>query len=472
MDKAIQGFAHLAVEGERRGASEEATLFLEQGVVTAHLGVLFQHLGIVKGAVHDDATAGQGPIGLHRFLTDVLHEEQGSFLILGGMRDTKGATIVITDVALVGFCGCHHPFGDRRQGDAHLTHNFALRFVGGDPADIFRIDPTLGGAASGKGGADFAPCAVQGFRRGKLHQIIPEGKAILGRLAVQGATGSFAGLEGFQVDAPVIDATGGEDRLDQLVGAGRVTGATLHCSAPQFQVVVRTVLGEEFGNVPVLFKGSGRGQIVAVCFLEGCLDGGITKEISAVEVDLDEGFHRDAKDIAVGILEVIDEGVELALIKIRRLDGGVVGQALADVDQVILGQVGIDDILLDVDKVIDAGVGFHVLDRLVIHLIPRRGLKLNDDAGLFGKLLGQHILHKVGRRGVFRDATDGNAFVGRRRLRPPTTACRGVAAAGRLIATRGSRSSSHTCADQQAEDSEDRRNPQRFATMQHGLILL
>jgi hypothetical protein len=76
-------------------------------------------------------------------------------------------------------------------------------------------------------------------------------------------------------------------------------------------------------------------------------------------------------------------------------------QRLGKVHQVILSQVAEDDVLLDVDKVIDAGAGFHVLDGFGIHLIPGRGLKLNLDAGQCLELGSQHISGVIGRGSAF-----------------------------------------------------------------------
>ena len=91
----------------------------------------------------------------------------------------------------------------------------------------------------------------------------------------------------------------------------------------------------------------------------------------------------------------------------------VVLQRLGDVDQEVARQVAVDDVLLDIDEVIDAGVGLHVLDRLVVHLVPGRRLELDVDAGRLGEGRREHVLDVVRRRRALGNATNGHALVGR-----------------------------------------------------------
>jgi hypothetical protein len=188
----------------------------------------------------------------------------------------------------------------------------------------------------------------------------------------------------------------------------------LHRGAPQLEALVLAPLGEELGDVAVLLvRGRGR-QRVAVLGLERLLGLGVVEQVLAVEVDLDEGLHRHAEEVvALGrILEVVDEAGEGALVEVRRLERGVVGQRLGDVDEEVAGQVAVDDVLLDIDEVIDAGIGIHVLDRLVVHLVPGRRLELDLDAGRLGEGRSQHVLDVVRRRRALADAADGDALIG------------------------------------------------------------
>ena len=167
----------------------------------------------------------------------------------------------------------------------------------------------------------------------------------------------------------------------------------------------------------VFLVGGRRLQVLAGLLLEGGLDLRIVEEVGPVEVDLDEGFHRDAEEVAVGVLEVVGEGGEVALVEVRRLERGVVLQALGDVDEEVSRQVGVDDVLLGVDHVIDAGLGLHVLDGLVVHLVPGGRLDLDLDPGFLLELGRQHVLDVVRRRrglgdAVQRDALELRAGVG------------------------------------------------------------
>ena len=58
--------------------------------------------------------------------------------------------------------------------------------------------------------------------------------------------------------------------------------------------------GEEHGVVGVLLEGLGGRQRIAVLGLESRHDIGVFEEVLAIEVYLDEGFHRHAEEIAIG----------------------------------------------------------------------------------------------------------------------------------------------------------------------------
>jgi hypothetical protein len=73
----------------------------------------------------------------------------------------------------------------------------------------------------------------------------------------------------------------------------------------------------------------------------------------------------------------------------------VVLQRLGDVDQEVARQVRVDDVLLDIDEVIDAGLGLHVLDRLVVHLVPGGRLELHLDAGRLGECGCEHLFDVI-----------------------------------------------------------------------------
>ncbi len=192
----------------------------------------------------------------------------------------------------------------------------------------------------------------------------------------------------------------------------------LNRGAPQFQVVLLAVFGKELGVVAPLGERRRGREIVAHLFLEFRLDRGILEQVLAIEIDLDEGFHRNAEHVAIAVLEVVDEGREHLRVEVRRREVGIVGERLRDVHQEIARQIGIDDVLLDVDEIVDARIGLHVLDGLVVHLIPGRRLELDVDSGGFGEGRGQDVLDVVRRRRALRDATYGRACVWRARFRP------------------------------------------------------
>ena len=160
----------------------------------------------------------------------------------------------------------------------------------------------------------------------------------------------------------------------------------------------------------VFLVGRRRLQVLAGLLLEGGLDLRVVEEVGPVEVDLDEGFHRNAEEVAVGVLEVVGEGGEVRLVEVRRLERRVVLQRLGDVDEEVARQVGVDDVLLDVDHVIDAGLGLHVLDGLVVHLVPGGRLDLDLDAGRLLELGRQHVLDVVRRRRALGDAVQRHAL--------------------------------------------------------------
>jgi hypothetical protein len=188
--------------------------------------------------------------------------------------------------------------------------------------------------------------------------------------------------------------------------------------APELHPVVLAPLSEELGDVLVLLVGRRRCKVAAVLGFESFLRLGIAEQIFSIEIDLDEGLHRHAVNVAVGALEVVDEGGEILDLEVGRGELRIVLERLSNVDQEVARQVAVDDVLLDVDEVIDAGVGLHVLDRLVVHLVPGRGLELDVDAGRVGEGRRDHVLYVVGWRRRFRNATDGRALVGSAGVRP------------------------------------------------------
>ena len=84
-----------------------------------------------------------------------------------------------------------------------------------------------------------------------------------------------------------------------------MAGSGLRRGAPEVEALLLAVLGEELGDRRVVLVRRGRRQVLAGLGLEGGLDLGIVEQIGAVEVDLDEGFHRHAEEVAVGVLEVV-----------------------------------------------------------------------------------------------------------------------------------------------------------------------
>ncbi len=183
-------------------------------------------------------------------------------------------------------------------------------------------------------------------------------------------------------------------------------------------VLALTPLGEELGDLGVVLVRRGRLQVLAGLLLERGLDLRIIEEVGPVEIDFDEGFHGDAEEVAVGILEVVGEGGEGFLREVRRLQRRVIGQRLGDIDEEVPRQVGVDDVLLDVDHVIDAGAGFHVLDRLVVHLVPGGRLDLDLDPGLRLELGREHVLDVVRGRSALGHAMQRDTLKLRACVRP------------------------------------------------------
>ena len=220
-----------------------------------------------------------------------------------------------------------------------------------------------------------------------------------------------------------------------------MAGMRLGRRAPELLALVLAVFGEEFGDLRVVLVRLGGSQILAGLLLEGLLHCRIVEQIGPVKVDLDEGFHRNAEQVAGRILEVVRECREMRFIEVRRLQRRVVLQRLGHVDQEVAREVGVDDVLLDVDHVIDAGLGLHVLDRLVVHLVPGRRLDLDLDAGLLLEFGCQHVLDVVGRRRALGHAMQGDAFELGTGVRPEVGAAgamldiKPAARANRLTAT-------------------------------------
>src|SRR5919106_1012721 len=170
-------------------------------------------------------------------------------------------------------------------------------------------------------------------------------------------------------------------------------------SSQVLDVVLLAPGGEELGDVAVLLEGRRRREVVAVLLLERGLRVRVLEQVLAVQVDLDEGLHRHAVDVAgLGVLEVVDEAREVVEAEVGRLQLRIVLRGLGQVDQKVARQIAVDDVLLDVDEVIDAGLGLHVLDRLVVHLVPGSDLELDLDSGKALELLGQDVLDVSGRR--------------------------------------------------------------------------
>jgi hypothetical protein len=136
-------------------------------------------------------------------------------------------------------------------------------------------------------------------------------------------------------------------------------------------------------------------KVLAGLGLVGLHDFRILKQVLAVEVQLQESFHRDAVEVALGILEIVGKRREIGIVIGWRFQARIVLQRLCDVGQEIAVEIGVDNVLLDIDHVIDAGSGFHVLDGLVVHLVPGRGFDLDLDAGLCFKILCEHVLDVV-----------------------------------------------------------------------------
>jgi hypothetical protein len=95
------------------------------------------------------------------------------------------------------------------QADANIAGDRRAAFIGGDPGGILAIDPTLRGAARGKGGGDLVPGARSGFRRGEFQHAQPETQRLNCRIAIQGAAICALCRASVQVDAPVVQAKRG-----------------------------------------------------------------------------------------------------------------------------------------------------------------------------------------------------------------------------------------------------------------------
>ena len=408
------------MERERRRSGEEMPLLLQQGVVAVHLRIRLLHQRIIEGRLVHDARPSHRPRRLHRRLADVLQPQQRRLLVLRGVRDAKGPTVVVPDVALASLRSLHHALTSGRQGHTHIAHHRRTLGVGSDPRRILAIHPALRRSSCRKAGRHLIPGARRRLRRRILQHPQPEAQRLLRQVAVHPAAILHRRLPVLHIDAPVVQPKAGRYRLEELIRRRRMPRCALHRRAPQIQTLLLTVRSEELGVVGILLKRRRRRQIVPVLRLERRLNLRILEQILPIEVDLHERLHRHTVHVTcLRILEGVDEGGEVVEIELGSHQPRVVLQHLRQVDQEVAGQVGVDDVLLDVDEVIDARGGLHVFDRLVVHLIPGRHLELHLDPRLLLELLRQHVAHVLRRRRALRNTPDRHASVGLRRFRPP-----------------------------------------------------
>ena len=84
-----------------------------------------------------------------------------------------------------------------------------------------------------------------------------------------------------------------------------MAGVGLGGGSPELLALLLAPGGEELGDLGVFLVGRRRREVAAGLLLERGLDLRVVEEVGPVEVDLDEGFHRHAEEVAVGVLEVV-----------------------------------------------------------------------------------------------------------------------------------------------------------------------
>ena len=403
---------HLGVERERRGALEQVPLLPQQGEVAAGGCVGLGDQRRVVGRVFGDACGLRRPLRLDLGEAEELEPEQGCFLVLGALGDGERSAVVVTDVALAGLGRFEDALFERRHGHADVADDARARLVGGDPRSVLAVHEPLRGTAGSERRRDLVPRARRGLRRREVEQRQPplEGGDRLGTVH-RPAVVHRRGVVLLGVDAPVVETERRGDRLEELVERRGVARSGLHRRAPQLDPLLLAVGGEELGDVAVLLVRRRRRERVAVLLLERRLDLGVAEQIGAVEVDLDERLHRHAEDIPVGVGEVLEERVEVVPREPRRLQVSVLLEHRREVGQPLGGDVGVGDVLLDVDEVVDAGVVHHVVERLAAHLVPAGGLQLDGDAGQVLELGRQRLAGVHRRRRRLADPVDGRAGV-------------------------------------------------------------
>ncbi len=144
----------------------------------------------------------------------------------------------------------------------------------------------------------------------------------------------------------------------------------LNCRTPAFHILLSTEFREKFCIVTILAEGFCWLQAITILGPESCFGFCIFKQVFSVKIDLDKRFHRNPKNVSFSVFEVIDEGCEVCEVNIWSFNLWIGCQSVRNVDQEITIQVGIDDVLFNINKIIDTCIGLHVLDGLVIHLVP------------------------------------------------------------------------------------------------------
>src|SRR5574341_1710777 len=145
-------FTHLWMEREWRRAREQVALIFEHGVIAANTRILRHHQWVVEGCGLHDTRPGHGPLRLYRWLADELEPQQCRFLVVGRVWNTKGATIIVADVACASLSSVHHTRRQRRQRYTYVADDRRAGFIGGDPGGILAVHQALSGAARGKAG--------------------------------------------------------------------------------------------------------------------------------------------------------------------------------------------------------------------------------------------------------------------------------------------------------------------------------
>ena len=186
---------------------------------------------------------------------------------------------------------------------------------------------------------------------------------------------------------------------------------TLDCGTPAFHVLLSTEFCKKFCIVSILAKRFCWLQPITILSSKRGFGFRIFKQVFSVKIDLDKRFHRNSKNVSFSVFEVIDEGCEVCEVNIWSFNLWIGCQSVRNVHQEISIQVGINDVLLNVDKIIDTCVGLHVLDGFVVHLVPGCCFQPDFDSCQFFEILCKDFRNELSRWRIFCHSLQSNTFI-------------------------------------------------------------